>query len=50
MIFVYLLAAHRAQVTRSSAGAALRQKVGAGAQVTHGSPGAAPSQEREPLS
>jgi hypothetical protein len=30
-------------VTRGSSGAALCQKVGAGAQVTHGGPGAAPS-------
>jgi hypothetical protein len=33
-IFVYLLGARRAQVTRGSSGAALRQKVGAEAQVT----------------
>jgi hypothetical protein len=43
MIFVYLLAAHRSHVTCGSFGAALRQKVGAGAQVTCGSPRAAPS-------
>jgi hypothetical protein len=43
MIFVYLLAARRSHVTRGSSGAALRQKVGAGAQVTRGSPRAAPS-------
>jgi hypothetical protein len=35
-------------VTRDSSGAALRQKVGVGAQVTRGGPGAAPSREREP--
>jgi hypothetical protein len=38
-----LLLARRVQVTRGSSGAALCQKVGAGAQVTHGGPGAAPS-------
>jgi hypothetical protein len=48
MIFVYLLVARRAQVTRDSSGAALHQKVGAEAQVIRDGPRAAPSREREP--
>jgi hypothetical protein len=37
------IAARRAQVTRGSSRTALRQKVGAGDQVTRGGPGAIPS-------
>jgi hypothetical protein len=47
-MFVYLLVARRAQVTRGSSGAAMCQKVGAGTQVTCGGLGAAPSRKREP--
>jgi hypothetical protein len=40
---IYLFVARRAHVTRGSSGAAMRQKMGAGAQVTCDGPGATPS-------
>jgi hypothetical protein len=40
---IYLFAARRAHVTRGSSGAAMRQKMGARAQVTCDGPGATPS-------
>jgi hypothetical protein len=45
-LFICLQPAESVLGTRGSSGAALRQKVGAGAHVTHGGPEIAPSRDR----
>jgi hypothetical protein len=47
-LFIYLQPVEPVLGTRGSSGAALRHKVGAGAQVTCGGPGAALGREPEP--